>query len=200
MSLPGSAESARDRRVILPGKTVGILGGGQLGRMIVLEGRRMGYRFQTLDPTPDSPCGQVADKQVVGPFHSLDHAYELASQCDVVTYEFENVDAGVTDILQEESYVPQGSELLSITQHRIREKTAVSAIGVPVAPFKAVRSEADLPGIVEELGFPCIMKTATGGYDGKGQAVLRSLDDAVKAYRTLSRRRDRSDRGTVRPV
>ena len=174
-------------KVILPGSTIGVLGGGQLGRMLALAGRAMGYRFVTLDPTPDSPLGQVADEQIVAPYHDEEAAKKLAGRSDVITYEFENVDAGVASMLMSESYVPQGSELLYTTQHRLREKRAIEAAGVKVAPYREIRSEAELREAVREFGTPCVLKTATGGYDGKGQWVIRSEDEIREAYETLSR-------------
>ncbi|MFD1954881.1 5-(carboxyamino)imidazole ribonucleotide synthase [Paenibacillus thailandensis] len=173
-------------RTLLPGSTVGILGGGQLGRMMALAGSAMGYRFVTLDPTPESPCGQVAD-QIVAAYDDREAARELALRADVITYEFENVDAGVAAMLMEESYVPQGSELLYTTQHRLREKRAIEAAGVQVAPYREIRSAEELREAAEAFGFPCVLKTATGGYDGKGQWVLRGMDEVPEAYETLSR-------------
>lgn len=173
--------------VILPGRTIGVLGGGQLGRMLALAGRAMGYRFVTLDPTDDSPCGQVADEQIVAPYHDAAAAKKLAELADVITYEFENVDAGVAGMLMSESYVPQGSELLYTTQHRLREKRAIEAAGVKVAPYREIRSEVELREAVREFGTPCVLKTATGGYDGKGQWVIRSEGEIGEAYETLSR-------------
>jgi 5-(carboxyamino)imidazole ribonucleotide synthase len=169
-------------KLIKPGATIGILGGGQLGRMMALAGRNMGYRFIVLDPTDDSPCGQVADKQIIGSFSDLEAARELAKGADVVTYEFENVDADVAAELARMSFVPQGSELLKTTQHRIREKTAIQSHGVPVAPFHVIQSEEDLRQAVKELGLPCVLKTATGGYDGKGQWVIRTEDQIKGAF------------------
>lgn len=174
-------------KVIKPGGTIGVLGGGQLGRMLALAGRNMGYRFVTLDPTEDAPTGQVADEQIQANFDDVDAARKLAALSDVITYEFENVDAHVTNILMNESYVPQGSELLYTTQHRLREKRAIEAAGVPVAPYKEVKSAAELKEAVIKFGTPCVLKTATGGYDGKGQWVIRSLDEVEEAYETLSR-------------
>lgn len=174
-------------KVIKPGGTIGILGGGQLGRMLALAGRNMGYRFVTLDPTDDAPCGQVADEQIQADFDDVEAARKLAALSDVITYEFENVDAHVTNILMNESYVPQGSELLYTTQHRLREKRAIEAAGVPVAPYAEIKSADELKEAVLRFGTPCVLKTATGGYDGKGQWVLRSLDEVEEAYETLSR-------------
>ena len=170
---------------ILPGATIGVLGGGQLGRMLALKGREMGYRFATLDPTPDSPCGQVCDRQIVAPYADERAARELASLADVITYEFENVNAAVAAILERESYVPQGSELLRTTQHRLREKRAVEAAGVRVAAYRDIATVHDLREALQAFGTPAVLKTATGGYDGKGQAVIRRAADAPEAFTTL---------------
>ncbi|WP_134687235.1 5-(carboxyamino)imidazole ribonucleotide synthase [Brevibacillus migulae] len=173
--------------VIKPGATIGILGGGQLGRMIALAGRAMGYRFLTMDPTPDAPCGQVADEQIVAAYDDAQAALELAEKSDLITYEFENVDATVAEILETKSFVPQGSRLLRITQNRIKEKTAIQEMGIPVAPFRVVASLQDLEAAIEELGLPAVLKTATGGYDGKGQWVLRKHEELGQAFAELSK-------------
>ncbi|NIK69633.1 5-(carboxyamino)imidazole ribonucleotide synthase [Paenibacillus sp. BK720] len=176
----------KQHRTLLPGSTIGVLGGGQLGRMMALAGSAMGYRFVALDPTPDAPCGQVAD-QIVAAYNDREAARELARRSDVITYEFENVDADVAAMLMSESYVPQGSELLYTTQHRLREKRAIEAAGVRVAPYSEVRSSEELRAAAEKFGLPCVLKTAMGGYDGKGQWVIRSFDEIEEAYETLSR-------------
>lgn len=173
-------------RVIQPGATIGVLGGGQLGRMMALAGSNLGYRFIALDPTPAAPCGQVA-KQIVASYSDKEAAKLLAERSDVITYEFENVDAEVAALLEEQSYVPQGAHLLYTTQNRLREKKAVEAAGVRVAPYAEVRSEAELKVAVKELGLPSVLKTATGGYDGKGQWVIRSEEEIVTAYAELSK-------------
>ncbi|KRE22801.1 5-(carboxyamino)imidazole ribonucleotide synthase [Paenibacillus sp. Soil522] len=173
-------------KTLLPGGTIGILGGGQLGRMMANAGSAMGYRFIALDPTPDSPAGQVTE-QIVAAYDNREAARELAKRSDVITYEFENVDAGVAAMLMAESYVPQGSELLYTTQHRLREKRAIEAAGVRVAPYREIRSTDELREAVAAFGMPCVLKTAMGGYDGKGQWVIRSADEIEEAYDTLSR-------------
>jgi 5-(carboxyamino)imidazole ribonucleotide synthase len=178
------ASGAGTVRSLLPGSTVGVLGGGQLGRMMALAGSAMGYRFVALDPAPDAPCGQVTP-QITAAYNDRDAARELARRSDVITYEFENVDAGVAALLTEESYVPQGSELLYTTQHRLREKAAIEAAGVPVAPYRKVDSLADLKRAAAELGLPCVLKTATGGYDGKGQAVIRQEEELEEAFQQV---------------
>lgn len=178
--------TGQGQSALLPGHTtIGILGGGQLGRMMALAGTAMGYRFVTLDPTPDSPCGQIA-KQIEAGYDDVQAARELARQCDVITYEFENVDAEVAALLERESSVPQGSTLLYTTQHRLREKRAIEAAGVRVAPYREITSLDTMNAAVSELGVPCVLKTVTGGYDGKGQRVIRAVADADKAYEELA--------------
>lgn len=175
-------------QTLLPGSTIGILGGGQLGRMMANAGSAMGYRFIALDPTPDAPTGQVAE-QIVAAYDNHEAARELAKRSDVITYEFENVDADVAAMLMAESYVPQGSELLYTTQHRLREKRAIEAAGVRVAPYREIRSVDELREAVAAFGTPCVLKTAMGGYDGKGQWVIRSESEIEEAYETLARAR-----------
>ncbi len=185
----GAAETGKSDqtpRLIAPGSTVGILGGGQLGRMLANAGSAMGYRFVALDPTPDCPMGQVS-RQITAAYDDEAAARELAAQCDVITYEFENVDAGVAAMLTKEAYVPQGSALLHTTQHRLREKRAIEAAGATVAPYREITSVESLAQAVSELGLPAVFKTATGGYDGKGQWVIRSTDEIEEAYATLSK-------------
>ncbi|KGE19439.1 5-(carboxyamino)imidazole ribonucleotide synthase [Paenibacillus wynnii] len=171
-------------RTLTPGATIGVLGGGQLGRMMAHAGSAMGYRFVALDPAPDAPCGQVTP-QIIAAYDDQNAARELAQRSDVITYEFENVDAGVAALLTEESYVPQGSALLYTTQHRLREKAAIEAAGVPVAPYRKVGSLAELTAAAAELGLPCVLKTATGGYDGKGQAVIRHAEELQSAFQQV---------------
>ncbi|RED63079.1 5-(carboxyamino)imidazole ribonucleotide synthase [Cohnella lupini] len=173
-------------RTILPGSTIGVLGGGQLGRMLAHAGNRLGYRFVTLDPTPDSPSGQTA-AQIVAAYDDREAARELARRSDVITYEFENVNADVAAMLETESYVPQGSALLYTTQHRLREKRAIEAAGVRVAPYAEIVSLESLREAASTLGLPAVLKTATGGYDGKGQWVLREESELQSAWEEASR-------------
>lgn len=154
--------------------------------MMTLAGTNLGYRFVTLDPTPSSPCGQVAE-QIVAGYDDQEAAKKLAERSDVITYEFENVDAGVAALLEELSHVPQGSRLLYTTQHRLREKRAVEAAGAAVAPYAEIGSEQELREAVARLGIPSVLKTATGGYDGKGQWVIRSEAEIGPAYAELSK-------------
>lgn len=138
----------------------------------------MGYRFITLDPSSDCPGSQVADRHIVAGFDDLEAARRLADSCDLITYEFENADDAVVKALEEEAFLPQGGELLRMTRHRIREKKALEEAGVPVAPYRVVRNREEFISGWKSLGFPCVLKTATGGYDGKGQWVFQSGAEA----------------------
>lgn len=167
-------------KVILPGETIGIIGGGQLGRMMALAAKAQGFRIAVLDPTENSPCGQVADIEIVAKYNDLDAIKELAKASDVITYEFENIDAECLKWLCEHAYVPQGKDLLEITQNRIREKEAIVNAGVEVAPYFPIYKMEDIEKAIKELGYPAVLKTATGGYDGKGQLVIRTEEDLAK--------------------
>ncbi|CAM4129090.1 5-(carboxyamino)imidazole ribonucleotide synthase [Mesobacillus thioparans] len=173
-------------KLILPGETIGIIGGGQLGKMMALSAKAMGFRVIVLDPTEDCPCGQVADEQIVGGYADLEKIKQLSERSDVITYEFENIDADALEWLNKYAYVPQGTELLRVTQDRIEEKRYIEAAGVRVAPYVAVTRVEDVRNGVEELGLPAVLKTARGGYDGKGQLVLRSIDDIPLAETLVS--------------
>lgn len=173
-----------------PGSTIGIIGGGQLGRMIAIEARRLGYRTCVLDPDPESPGGQVADDRVVGSLGDADAARELARRVSVATYEFENIH--VDAVRAAEALVPlyPGSAILQIAQHRVREKETLARLGIPVPKFSALRSREDLDEALRHLRFPLVMKTAVAGYDGKGQAVVRTADEANSAFARLSTQSD----------
>ncbi|SDN19926.1 5-(carboxyamino)imidazole ribonucleotide synthase [Bacillus sp. OK048] len=168
-------------KTILPGQTIGIIGGGQLGRMMALSAKAMGYRIAVLDPVEDSPCGQVADHKVIGDYDNLEAIGKLSEVSDVITYEFENIDAAALEWLCDQAYVPQGKSLLEITQDRVKEKEAISNAGVQVAPYAVINSPKDLHENCERLGFPVVLKTARGGYDGKGQVVIKTSTDIEKA-------------------
>jgi 5-(carboxyamino)imidazole ribonucleotide synthase len=170
---------------ILPGATIGVVGGGQLGRMFALEARRMGYRVLVLDPSPDSPAAQVADEQVLAPLDDRDAARELARRSDVVTLEWENADVDTLRELAGRVPVRPGAHVLEVCQHRVREKDAVRALGIGTAEYRAVGSAQDLRAALDAIGLPAVLKTARGGYDGKGQAVIRAADEAPAAYAAL---------------
>lgn len=174
--------------MILPGSTIGILGGGQLGRMMALSAREMGFGIAVLEPNEKSPCGQVADLEVVAAYDDLSGAKQLLDNCDVLTYEFENIDSETANWLEKNGNLPQGSKLLSTTQHRGKEKKAIEASGINVAPYHLVNNRNDLLEGVNKLGFPSVLKTCRGGYDGKGQYVIKNIDDVEKAFEQLTPR------------
>jgi len=171
----------------LPGSTLGVVGGGQLGRMFALDARRMGYKVVVLDPDPESPTGQIADDRIVAPYTDADAMRQLVERCDVVTYEFENVNADAVATAEVSGHVRPGSHVLRIAQHRLIEKGALVENGFPVAEYAEVDTMADMVKAVERIGTPAVLKTATSGYDGKGQIVLRSAVDMREAHSELRR-------------
>jgi 5-(carboxyamino)imidazole ribonucleotide synthase len=165
-------------------RTIGILGGGQLGRMLTLEAKRMGYRVVTLEPFPDSPAGQVADEQIVAAYDDLRAIGELGARSDVVTYEFENIPLESVQALEaDRRLVDPSSSVLRITQERLLEKTFVNECGIPTARFAPARTADELRAAEETIGFPAVLKTTLGGYDGKGQWVVRTHADVAAAWR-----------------
>lgn len=164
-------------KTILPGQTIGIIGGGQLGRMMALAAKEAGFKIAVLDPAMDSPTGQVADIQIVAPFNDQQALEELAEASDVITYEFENIDVAGLEKLALISYIPQGSELIRITQNRIFEKQAIAKAGVPVADYITASTFEELVSKSNDFPYPFIVKTARGGYDGKGQQMISSKEE-----------------------
>jgi 5-(carboxyamino)imidazole ribonucleotide synthase len=164
-------------------ETIGILGGGQLGRMLTLEAKRMGFRVVTLEPLPNSPTGQIADEQIVAAYDDLRAIGELGARSDVVTYEFENIPLeSVLALEDDRRRVLPNSFALRITQERLLEKGFVRDCGIPTADFAPVRSRDELHAAAEQIGFPAVLKTTMGGYDGKGQWVVHTLADAEAAW------------------
>src|SRR4051812_2826290 len=163
---------------------VGVLGGGQLGRMLALAGYPLGLRFRFLDPAPESPVEELAEL-VVGRFDDLDVLARFPHGLDVITYEFENVPVEAARHLARAAPVHPSPRALEVSQDRLAEKTLFASLGVPPAPFAAVDSFADLERAVAELGLPAVLKTRRLGYDGKGQVVIRGAADVAPAWRGL---------------
>ncbi|MGT2888452.1 5-(carboxyamino)imidazole ribonucleotide synthase [Streptococcus didelphis] len=160
-------------------KTIGIIGGGQLGQMIAISAIYMGYKIITLDPSADCPAGGVSEL-IVAPYDDVAALKELAERCDILTYEFENVDADGLDAVVKKGQLPQGTDLLRISQNRIFEKDFLAnKAKVTVAPYKVVKSADDLEGL--DLSKKYVLKTATGGYDGHGQVAIASNADLAAA-------------------
>ena len=173
--------------IILPGQTVGILGGGQLGRMFAIAARRMGYRVHAFDPTTDGPAGQVADVEVVAAYDDLDAARRFASQVDVVTFEFENIPAETLRAIAEIKPVHPSPDVLHICRHRLHEKTFLTEHGFPVTPFRPVHNADELRHALAELGVPAVLKTADFGYDGKGQVRIDRADNFETHWAAMGR-------------
>ena len=172
---------------ILPGATVGVLGSGQLGRMFALAARRMGYRVHTFSPDQDTPTGQIADVEVTASYDDLDAVSEFARRVSVVTFEFENVPAATAEAAASCAPVRPSGMILHTTQQRIREKAFLRSAGLPMTPYREIRSLDDLVQAVAELDLPAVLKTAAFGYDGKGQFLIRSKDELAIAWNTIGR-------------
>jgi 5-(carboxyamino)imidazole ribonucleotide synthase len=168
--------------VILPGQTIGVMGSGQLGRMLAMEARRMGYGVQTFSPEKDTPTGQIADREVVARYDDEEAVRDFARGVDVLTFEFENIPVKSVEWAGEHCVVRPSSRVLGVCQHRIREKEFLDGAGIPLAGFKAVGSGGDLAVAVAELGLPAILKTAAFGYDGKGQRKIEPGDSLVEVW------------------
>jgi 5-(carboxyamino)imidazole ribonucleotide synthase len=181
--------SAARESAILPPATIGILGGGQLGRMLGLAARAMGYRLAVLDPDPDCPAAAIADRVIVGTYDDVDAALRLGAVSDVITYELEHVAADVVDALERVVPVRPGHGPLVVTQDRLAERRFVEAAGIAVAPWREVRTTADLreATAADALGLPVRVKIATGGYDGRGQVRLAEATDIDDAIDRLGR-------------
>ena len=187
--MPSLSEETNGRvERLMPGSTIGIIGGGQLGRMMALSARYMGFKVGVLDPTPNCPTAQVADFQITAEYDDRTAIHDLAVNSDVLTYEFENVDADAIDEVRGLAAVPQGTDLLRVTQDRVNEKRFINEHGTPTAPWREVNNFDELDAALDEIHYPAVLKTRSGGYDGHGQTVLRSDAD-------LERVRARGDRG-----
>ncbi|RLK46277.1 5-(carboxyamino)imidazole ribonucleotide synthase [Alkalispirillum mobile] len=171
--------------VLLPGATLGVLGNGQLGRMFALAARRMGYRVATFGPGTGTPAGQVCDLEVDADYRDEQALRAFARQVEAVTFEFENVPAEAGELLAEHVPVRPRETVLHIAQNRWREKTWLRDQGFPVGDFATVESEAALVDALERLGTPAVLKTAGFGYDGKGQALIRTPADAAGAWQAI---------------
>ena len=172
---------------IQPGSVLGILGSGQLGRMLGMAARRFGFRVHTYSPDTDSPTGQIADREVVGAYEDTDALRAFADGVDVVTFEFENVPSASVAAIAERTRVRPSGSVLHTTQHRGREKSFLSAAGLPVGSYALVGTLDELGAAVGRVGCPAILKTASFGYDGKGQARIDRPEEALAAWDRIGR-------------
>lgn len=171
--------------MILPGATLGMLGGGQLGRMFTTAAQTMGYNVVVLDPDTNSPAGIIADQHICAKYTDEAALSQLAELCDGITTEFENIPATTLAFLEQKTAVHPSSKALAATQNRINEKEFIASLGIPVAPFVAIRSTTDIDTSDETIQFPAILKVATFGYDGKGQVVCQTKEDVYTAFESL---------------
>ncbi len=173
---------------LAPGSTIGILGGGQLGRMLSQAAARLGFDVVILDPQPSSPAGRVSREQITAPFDDPDALETLGRLSDVVTFEFENVPSAAVDLLAVNgAAVAPGPTALAVAQDRTAEKTFLNAVGAATVDFAAVDSAADILDALPRIGLPALLKTRREGYDGKGQAWVRSANEAAAAFDAIGR-------------
>jgi 5-(carboxyamino)imidazole ribonucleotide synthase len=180
---------------ILPPATIGILGGGQLGRMTALAARQMGYRVQVLDPDPDCAARPVVERVVVAPFGDPDGAAELARQCDVVTIEIEQIAPAALEAAARYAPVRPGATVLAMVQHRARQKQWLVDRGFPVGPYRVVREARDLAEALRALGPVLFLKACQGGYDGRSQLRLDAGADAATSFAALGERESVAEQG-----
>ena len=153
------------------GSTIGVLGGGQLGRMLSVAASRLGFRTHIFEPGAQPPAGDVAHAVTTAPYQDADALRAFAKTCDVVTFEFENVPTAALDIIETMVAIRPGREALRISQDRLTEKEFLKGMGLKVAPFADVTDQATLDAAIDRIGTPSILKTRRFGYDGKGQTL-----------------------------
>jgi 5-(carboxyamino)imidazole ribonucleotide synthase len=170
---------------LAPGAVIGILGGGQLGRMLSVAAARLGFRCHIYEPGADCPASQVAWRTTTAPYEDAEALRTFARSVDVVTYEFENVPAEALDLIEAEVPIRPGRRALAISQDRLPEKEFVTGLGLATAPFAVVETEADLAAALDRIGTPAILKTRRLGYDGKGQARIMAREDAPAAFAAM---------------
>ncbi len=171
---------------IAPGGTIGILGGGQLGRMLAVAASRLGYKTHIFDPAADAPAADVAHRVTTANYDDSTALADFAGNVDVITYEFENIPTAALDQLEQRRPIRPNRRALAISQDRLREKEFLTGLGLTCAPYKAVNSTADLTAAIAAIGLPVILKTTRLGYDGKGQARILQATDAAPALAALN--------------
>lgn len=168
-----------------PNATIGIIGGGQLGRMSAMAAARLGYRCHILTPEADSPAAQVAHAVTIADYEDPSALRAFAAAVDVITFEFENISADGLSLLEHLKPVRPSPAVLRISQYRIAEKTFLNQTGIATAPWRPVANAAELDAAIAAIGLPAVLKTTRFGYDGKGQVLLRTQDDAARAFAEL---------------
>ena len=172
----------KSTKQILPGATLGVLGGGQLGRMFCVAARTMGYRVVVLDPDPNCGAGHIADMHIEAGYTDQAALQQMAEQCDAITLEFENIPSQSVRFIADKTTVFPVAESLEIAQNRDLEKQFAQKAGLQPVPYCAILEESELQQAAEDIGFPAILKSNTLGYDGKGQYVVNDFSQLVDAY------------------
>ncbi|PNH24334.1 5-(carboxyamino)imidazole ribonucleotide synthase [Staphylococcus haemolyticus] len=168
------------------GDTIGIIGGGQLGKMMAQSAQKMGFKVICLDPNPDSPCKSVAHEFITAAYDDEEALHELGEKSDVITYEFENISAEQLIRLTQKFNIPQGYQAIQLLQDRLTEKQTLQQAGSKIVPFLPIKEEKDLHVVINQLGYPFIVKTRFGGYDGKGQVLVKNEESIQKAKDLIS--------------
>ncbi len=171
--------------MILPGKTLGVLGGGQLGRFFTMAAHSLGYRVVVLDPDPLSPAGGIADLHLEAPYTNKQVLAAMAADCDVITTEFENVPAEALEYLATKTVVHPSAAAVKYAQNRMREKALITEIGIKTVPYVEIHDKFDVKTKANDIRFPAILKTAEFGYDGKGQVRVESLQELEIAFKNI---------------
>jgi len=170
---------------LLPGSTVGVIGGGQLGRYFVLAARRLGYKTWVLDPDKAAPAMQICDRPIVGGYDDPDALQALAKACDAVTIEFENVPAASLELISSSTRIAPPVQAVTIAQDRHAEKTHAKQLGLNTAAYAVIESAADIDAALDAVQLPGILKTTRLGYDGKGQQTCHSKSEVAAAYEAM---------------
>ena len=171
--------------VINPNSTIGVFGSGQLGRMLAIEARKMGYQVNTFSPDSNTPTGQIADSEIVSSYDDLEKVEEFAKSVNVITFEFENIPVKTIETASQFVRVHPGGEVLHTTQNRLREKAFLLKNGFPVTSFAPIKTIEDLYRAAEQICTPAVLKTAGFGYDGKGQSKIKSYSDIEIAFEKI---------------
>ncbi len=167
------------------GATIGILGGGQLGRMLAVAASRLGYKTHIFEPAENPPAGDVAHRVTCAGYDDLGALRDFAQACDVITFEFENIPASALDAVEAICPLRPNRRALEISQDRLLEKAFLTGLGLSCAPYMAVKTTADLDAAATQIGLPAILKTTRLGYDGKGQARIKTADDMAPALQSM---------------
>lgn len=174
-----------EEKILPPGSTIGIVGGGQLAKMIIQAASQLGYKCHVYCPDETSPGFQIATKSIIANYEDKIKLEQFAKEVDVVTYEFENIPSGTIEHISQFVPVRPKLEVLSISQHRIKEKTFCQKINVPTTKFVEVKSPSELENAINTINVPCILKSSTFGYDGKGQILIKNKENLKDHWKVI---------------